>query len=588
MKALVDSLSALRAIAEPEHLAELVLLETADKMGRRPKLLGELEGRQERLHKDPNLPHLQVAAYHLMKLPLEERLRALDWLFISTDRRGVLHPWIARVPAQQLAALAKDAASIRCSFGWSLHPALHIGVAAKIAGRTIRLTHVSDTVPLYDLAVLCKEVLEIDLVVECGDPFTRHEKQAYDFEIVLPPFGHSFGSHGLSTKTLAWFGSAPSGRLSAEALAIADILAQAPAASAVIGLSASALFRSVGVESLVRDELIASGRLAAVLSVPSGMMYTETGIITNLLVLSPEDQPPSAVRFLDLSDERLATRTSRGRYEAKNGVLWLDTLGVDADSNNFGRDVSISEIEAQDGMLTPDRYLRSDTAEKLNAFHQKYEVRPLSDIVTLVRPAALPKAEEGESVAYEASPGDVGESGFLRRPEKTSLVDRSGLRKARNQQLEPGDVVLSVKGTIGAVGLTPKDVPDRHADQFWTAGQSMMILRPRAALVAPEVLYEYLSSDLVRDHLNTLAGGTVIQSLNIKDLKKLPIPLPPKDEQMTIKQAFYRRQEAYRELNSLRRSIRLMRQANWPHDLLTSGRCAAIGIADREEEDGND
>lgn len=438
-------------------------------------------------------------------------------------------------------------------------------MAAKDAGRAMKLTLASDTVHLHDIATLCTAVLEIDVTVDWGDPFTRHDMQHYDLEIALPPFGQTFGSHGLSPKTLAWFGSAPTGRLNSEVVAIADMLAQAPGANAVLGLSASALFRSVGVENIVREELIASKRLKAVLGVPSGMIYAETGIATNLLVLAPEGQPSSIVRFLDLSEKQLADRTSRGRYEAKLDLLWRDVLLAPADANGLGLDVPISDIEAQGGILTVDRYLRSDTAKQLHAFHEHYDVRPLSGIVELIRPAALPKAEEGDFTVRETSPGDIGDNGFVTQPDKISIVDRGGLRKARNQQLEPGDVVLSVKGTIGKVGLVPQDIPDRDADRFWTVGQSMMILRPRNAALKPEVLYEYLSSDLVREHLNALAGGTVIQALNIKDLKNLPIPVPDPEEQMHIKRDFYRRQEVYEDLERLRDKISSLRRESWPH-----------------------
>ena len=93
----------------------------------------------------------------------------------------------------------------------------------------------------------------------------------------------------------------------------------------------------------------------------------------------------------------------------------------------------------------------------------------------------------------------------------------------------------------------------------------MMILRPRRAGIFTEVLYEYLSSELMHEHLNTLAGGAVIQAFNMKDLKSLPIPVPTMEEQMKVREEFARRQNAFRELERLRQEIGAMKAKSWPH-----------------------
>ena len=369
----------------------------------------------------------------------------------------------------------------------------------------------------------------MDLSVFHGQPLERLDGVEAQAEVSLPPFGWKLDSlDTLPRKTLEWLGATQSGRLTAEPLAIADVLAHAPQARAIFSLSAGALFRMVGVEVAAREELINTGRLQAVFDVPSGMIYHETGITTALLVVSPIGQKRDLIRFVDLADPQFAARSSRGRYEARLNASWVDALGASAPEADHIRDASLDEVEKQGYALTPSRYL-SRTASKIVAFNERYPVRQLADLVELIRPVALPKGEDGAYLVHEAAPGDVGEDGFLIEPPKTTSVDRGGLRKARNQQLEPGDVVISMKGTIGRVGLVPDDVPDRNAEDFWSVGQSMMILRPLRGTIAPEVLYEYLSSDLMHEHLSALASGAAIQSISMKDLKTLPIPVPAQD-----------------------------------------------------------
>ncbi|WP_172982834.1 restriction endonuclease subunit S [Roseovarius bejariae] len=549
-----------------DELPALLLVEVAHKIGNVPETHGGALQKWKNFSADKAYPQLQAAAQTFLGLPPRDRLAALD-VVLENSHRGKLvdHLWIASPAAQQIAQIMEGVSSVRCAFGWSLHPALQIGVAAAEAGDEVDLCFVDQNPEVCDMAALAAVSLEVTMSVFLGQPFERLDGVKAEAEISLPPFGWKMDkAAALPRETLEWLGAMQSGRLTSEPVAIADILAHAPQAQAIIGVSAGPLFRMVGVEVAARDELINAGRLQAVFDVPSGMIYHETGIATALLVMSPVGEKRDIVRFTDLSDPHFASRSSRGRYEARLDVTWAEMLSNSALEVDYARDVPVPEIEEQDRILTPSRYL-SRTAAKLSAFNDRYEVKELSEIVELIRPVALPKDEDGEYLVHETAPSDVGEDGFLTEPPKIIKVGRGGLRKARNQQLEPGDVVISVKGTIGRVGLVPDDVPDRNADTFWTVGQSMMILRPRRGGMLPEALYEYLSSELMHEHLNTLAGGAVIQAFNMKDLKSLPIPVPTMEEQAKIREEFAKRQDAFRELERLRQEIGAMKAKSWPH-----------------------
>lgn len=563
-----DSYAALQGNIRAKHLTELVLCEATECLGRLPNMHSEIAERWKRLAEEPVYPHLRATALNLTKLSIEDRLDAIDWLFRNGDRQRHEGLWITRGAAQQIASFAQEASAIRCHFGWTLHAALQIGVAAKLLGQEPRIVFTDESFETCDIAKLCAAVLEVEIETQWDDAFRRYSDDQFDLEIALPPIGKTYASHALSNKALEWLGSSAAGRLNYEPVTIADILALAPDWPVILGLSASALFRTVGVESIVRDELVASGRLAAVLGVPSGMVYSESGVSTSLLFLNATGNPNSKVRFIDLADETFATKTSRGRYEVKSDVLWRDVISKSTEDTGNGRDVPVQEVRNNSCILTVDRYLSMQTTTKLKEFLDLYDVLSLPEAVELIRPAALPKAAEGEYIVYETSPGDIGTNGLIEAPEKEVRIDRAGLRKARNQQLKPGDVVLSVKGTIGKAGLVSQNAPNREANTFWTVGQSMMILRPRTATIAAEMLYEFFSSDLVREHLQSLAGGAVIQSLNIKDMKALLIPVPELEEQNSIKDAFQRRLTAYQELEQLRQEIETARQKSWPHSQL--------------------
>lgn len=566
MKEIWSMLDGLRGAVRHEEMPAMVLIEAARKLDALPELNGSfLKGSWDKLRKEPTYPQLQAAAQILLGLNRKERLRALDSMFAET-RNSV--PWMTAEAAHQVADLVADAPSARFSFSWSLHPALHVALISKDVASPTEIAFIDFNPMACDVARLCAAFLEVDLSVLHGMPFERRDAFKAEAEVAFPPMGLKLDrKYEIPKRTLDWMGATESARMTAETAAIADLLAQAPNATGVIGLSAGALFRAVGVEASAREELISSGRLRAVLDVPSGLVYHETGIQTGILVMAPEGHARDTVRFIDLADTRFSTRTSRGRYEARKDTLWKDALEAPIEGEGHTRDVPIPEIEEQGRILTVSRYL-SRAAGKLSAFQERYDVAPLSELVELIRPVSLPKAEEGEYVIHETAPGDISENGLLGQPSRTVTVDRGAMRKARNQQLKPGDVVLSVKGTIGRVGIVPDTVPTASDDEFWTVGQSMMILRPLAGRIEPEVLYEYLSSDVMQEHFATIAGGAVIQAFNMQDLKSLPVPVPSQEEQAHTVGAFRDRLGLYEEIQRFREKIAAHRASSWPHEEL--------------------
>jgi type I restriction enzyme M protein len=221
-------------------------------------------------------------------------------------------------------------------------------------------------------------------------------------------------------------------------------------------------------------------------------------------------------------------------------------------------------IKAKDFILSINRYLLPPAAVALESFLERSRTIELQDAVELIRPLSLGKAEDGEFTIFEASPADVSQHGLLTQPHKISTLERAQMRKARNQRLLPGDVILSVKGTIGTAGLVPADAPTSDEDGFWTAGQSFMILRPKRGGLSGVVLYEYLANPTVVEALRTLAGGSAIQSIAIKDLKAFRVPIPSEEEAERAELTFKRRQERHAQIEEIMAEIEAERTSSWP------------------------
>jgi len=94
-------------------------------------------------------------------------------------------------------------------------------------------------------------------------------------------------------------------------------------------------------------------------------------------------------------------------------------------------------------------------------------------------------------------------------------------------RLQGGEVLLTVVGSVGQVAVVPK-----HFAGFNVA-RAVAVIHPLQH-VAPEWIALCLRSPLSQHLLGSQANTTVQTTINLKDLRALPIPLPPERERQTI------------------------------------------------------
>ena len=555
---------ALRGTTRVDQIPGLVLREAIAMTGTEVEFSSRIEEDWRRATQQPDYPHLQAAARLFLAGDEGSRLSSLGEIMERGRSTGIV--WLDQRAAAAFVDLLGEMASLRCAFAPSAMPALEAALRAKREGRALAVRFIDINLEFCDFVRLAAAAIGVEVEVIAGHPLERLDGDGFEAELCMPHFGADIRDRaGLPKSTLDRLGAAEKGRLRYEPVAMADALVHAPQARTVFSFTAGALFRMVGIEATAREEMIDSGRISAVCGVPPGMIYDTTGITTCVVVLEPEGNRYEAIRFIDLADDRFATRSARGRFELRKGAPWGEAITGDIGGEaGWARDVPLGEVRAQGSILAVERYLRTDASKALEAFFDDHDTSPLEDVVELVRPRAVQKSDDGEHVIREASPGDVAETGYLARPPRETRLARGAMRHARNQRLQSGDVILSIKGTIGRVGIVPDEAPGPEEDGFWTAGQSLVILRPRGK-IAPEVLYEYLTDARVQDHIASLAGGAVIQSITAKDLAALRIPVPAKAEQDRVVRAFTARQDRYAEIARIHREIEAERANTWPH-----------------------
>jgi type I restriction enzyme S subunit len=121
--------------------------------------------------------------------------------------------------------------------------------------------------------------------------------------------------------------------------------------------------------------------------------------------------------------------------------------------------------------------------------------------------------------------GDVSADGLhLDRLNRTTFEIESGYIRSR---LRGGDLVYAIRGSIGEVAVVPDELEDANLTQ------DAARIAYTSATWGPWLLYA-LKSAAVFAQLESGALGATIRGVNIRDLKRASIPIPPRGEQKQI------------------------------------------------------
>lgn len=525
-----------------------------------------------RVSEEGSLPPLEEAAASLRDKPPAVRFNEVCTFLDRSAHPAFEGIWMRESACRQVLHLIRGSSAVRFSFSAAFRPCLTFAFNAASRDEVVSAIFVTPNAEVARLMSGLIQFLDLSsfITVAEGWPWGHREQMAV--EVLFPPFGLDIRDDATIPKpVLASIGvtDAQAVRLTAENVSLAYAL-ECLDARTLLATTDSELFRMVGVEPIIRRNLLESGRLVAVMGVPGGLAFSNTAVRTNMIILSDQDEKHETVRFVDLGHETAAQRGRRGRLEVSPGVGWSDLLkSAPSAEEGLTRDVTHEEIVTNNTVLLPDRYLNTGPRRRINRLLEKSEVVTLAEAVDLVRPVSLTKDAAGDYTLRESAPSDINDRGFVGEPSRTVGVDRAKYVKAYNQQLRPGDLVIAVKGNVGTIGMVPDQVPGEGEQAVWTAGQSMMILRPKKQSgISQLTMYEYLSNTTVQAFIRSLAGGAAIQSLAIKDLKSLPVPVPDRETAARIEAGFAERMAIFERIDELKKQLEEVRDSEWPHALL--------------------
>lgn len=93
----------------------------------------------------------------------------------------------------------------------------------------------------------------------------------------------------------------------------------------------------------------------------------------------------------------------------------------------------------------------------------------------------------------------------------------------RRSRLRGGDILLSIRGTVGRVGIVP--------DELTGANLTQDTARVRISCVdTRNYVYQLLQSDLLQTQIRDHVVGQAVQGINIRDVRRIKFPFPEKLE----------------------------------------------------------
>ena len=112
--------------------------------------------------------------------------------------------------------------------------------------------------------------------------------------------------------------------------------------------------------------------------------------------------------------------------------------------------------------------------------------------------------------------------------ENVPKISDENANRLKRHRLRHGDIVIARRGQIGRMARITK------SEEGWLCGTGSFLVRASRSLIDDQFLYYQLSTEPLTRWLTVNASGAIMPNLNNVVLGRVPVFLPPIDEQNTI------------------------------------------------------
>lgn len=113
-------------------------------------------------------------------------------------------------------------------------------------------------------------------------------------------------------------------------------------------------------------------------------------------------------------------------------------------------------------------------------------------------------------------------------PNKNKYVSPPSNAEGIRTKVQPNDVLISITGDVGMVGLVSKNIGDAYVNQH------VCLARPKTNILAPFIAYYISSKKGGRGYFDEVKKGATKFGLSLDDIRNLPINIPSIEEQKEI------------------------------------------------------
>jgi len=316
------------------------------------------------------------------------------------------------------------------------------------------------------------------------------------------------------------------------------------------------LFKTAGTDQDLKKYLIEEGLIEGIIKLPA-RLFSTTGVMPAVMIINKMNRTDK-ILFVDATSEKYYEEVSRSLNKLRN-IESIIKLILNKEDTSDSRLIDNETLRENEYNLDPNRYVLSSEEEKLYKILKEENTRALGDLVNIKRAQSVKGEEEGSKVK-EVNPADIDKTGYLKNPKKEVMLSIETESKFAKQKLQPGNIVLAVKGSVGRVGMIPEDVENN-----WYAGQSFVVLEVKkdSPIKDPIVLYRYLASDLAQSQLLSKAAGATVKLIKMNDIKSMPIIVPTMEEQDKIIENQRNIERLYQTIEQTNEKISDLRSEYW-------------------------
>lgn len=306
-------------------------------------------------------------------------------------------------------------------------------------------------------------------------------------------------------------------------------------------------------EAKIRANLIQDGLIDAVIGLPSNL-FIGTGIPVAVLIINQNRSGKMRDRILFINAEEGFRKAMRNQNELRDSDIEaiVSAYRNHSEIDGYSRSVPVSEISSNDWSLLPLRYFEKAEVDtkigKTNINRKKYEESDLpkvslGDIAEVDRGMNPTKDEpvDQDATHYLVNLVDVQEGKIIPYGLKGIALSP---KKARDYELEPGDLLLSSRGTaIKMTVVTAEDVKEKPL----VFSQNFLRIRVSNPMQNDSnFIKAFLESPVGQYYLQAYQRGTTVTVLSHKDVASIKLPKLTIEKQLEIALMLLKSDEEYK------------------------------------------